>query len=370
MPVIRVQLEQQGYEVLISSGAITRAAEQSLAALARTPTMLLLVTSPRVRKYCAKPLLAELKRTGVRYKLIEMPDGERHKNLNTIAQLMRDFAKAGADRGSAVLALGGGVVGDVAAFAASIYMRGIPVVQLPTTLLAQVDAAVGGKTGVNLAEGKNLVGTFHQPKLVLCDPDVLRTLSEREFRAGLFEVIKCGIIRDPALLAFMEQNRGPILRRNANVLERIIAASVQVKADVVAADEREGDLRRILNFGHTIGHALEAESDYKRFLHGEAVGWGMIAAAEIARATGTAPDDLFARVRSVVELYGPLPPVTASPKRILRLVQSDKKTVGGVCHFVLPTAAGEVVIKNDVSPEVVLQAVKRLREISHVRSER
>jgi 3-dehydroquinate synthase len=211
-----------------------------------------------------------------------MPDGERSKRLATLEKLAEKLVKQGADRGVTLIALGGGVVGDVTGFLASIYMRGVDVIQAPTTVLAQVDAAIGGKTGVNLASGKNLLGTFHQPRAVLVDPSVLETLPSREYQAGLYESLKCGIIGDPELFKLFEDRRREILDRDPVVIEKVIADSVRLKASVVSADEREGGLRQILNLGHTIGHALEAETRYTQLLHGEAVAWGMIAATHIA----------------------------------------------------------------------------------------
>ncbi len=202
------------------------------------------------------------------------PGGESKKRLSEIEKLAEQMLEKGADRTSLVIGFGGGIVTDVSGFLAAIFMRGLPVIQVPTTLLAQVDAASGGKTGVNLVGGKNLVGSFHQPLAVLIDPDVLSTLPPREYRAGLFEVIKCGIIRDPALFRLLAERSGDVLGMNADAVDQLIAAAVKIKTEVVSEDEREGDLRRILNFGHTIGHALEAETEYVRFLHAEAVDWG------------------------------------------------------------------------------------------------
>ena len=251
------------------------------------------------------------------------------------------------------------------AFLASIFMRGIPVVQIPTTLLAQVDSAIGGKTGVNLKAGKNLLGTFHQPLAVLVDPDVLSTLPEREYRSGLFEAMKYGVIRNPAIFELMESQREALLRRDGAVLERLIADCIRVKADVVSRDEREGGERRILNFGHTIGHALEAETNYRRLLHGEAVGWGMIAACKIGAEIRR---NRCMRLRSAssgwCESYGPLPKVSVDGKRILKRLASDKKTVGGVPHFILATAVGKVEVVNTVSSRSVIQAVNSIRTAS------
>ena len=233
-----------------------------------------------------------------------------------------------------------------------------------TTVLAQVDASIGGKTGVNLRTGKNLLGTFHQPLAVLIDPLVLATLPEREFRAGLYESLKCGVIGNPELFRRMENIKVKLLRRNTSELEWMIAASVKLKAEVVSADEREGGLRRVLNFGHTIGHALEAESNYRRFLHGEAVAWGMIAATHIAIATGRLDQQTGNQIIESVLAVGPLPNVTAESRKILKLLQTDKKTSGGVVHFVLPAKIGQVEIVNDVPESVIVKSVNILRKLS------
>jgi len=243
-------------------------------------------------------------------------------------------------------------------------MRGVDLVQIPTTVLAQVDASIGGKTGVNLRGGKNLLGTFHQPRAVLIDPSVLGTLPEREFRAGLYESLKCGVIGDPQLFEFLEKADVKQFRRNREKIEWVIAQSVKLKAKVVSSDEREGGLRRVLNFGHTIGHALEAETYYRHFLHGEAVAWGMIAAAHIAEVVGRLDQRDANRIRNAVLNLGPLPRVEVRSRNVLRLVLSDKKTRGGVVHFILPTAIGNVEVANDVPGEVICGAVEELRRLS------
>lgn len=289
-----------------------------------------------------------------------MPDGERSKTLAQLEKVAAKLVGVGADRRSVLLALGGGVVGDVGAFLASIYMRGIPVVQVPTTLLAQVDSAIGGKTGVNLKAGKNLLGTFHQPLAVLVDPDLLATLPERQYRSGLFEAMKYGVIRNSAIFELMEANRDALLRRDGRLLEILIAACIRVKAEVVSADEREGGERRILNFGHTIGHALEAETHYTQLLHGEAVGWGMIAASLIGAEMQVTDAATAQRIISLVQAYGPLPKVKVDGKRIVKRLLSDKKTVGGTPHFVLATAVGSVGVVNNVPSRSVIAAVKEM----------
>jgi 3-dehydroquinate synthase len=263
-------------------------------------------------------------------------------------------------------ALGGGVVGDVAGFLASIYMRGIPCIQIPTTFLAQVDSSVGGKTGVDLKAGKNLVGTFSQPHVVLIDPQVLSTLPERDFRAGLFESLKAGVICSNDVFSFMETNRDRILRREPEALEWLIAESVRIKAEVVCKDEREAGLRRILNFGHTIGHALEAETDYKHFLHGEAVAWGMIAATMIAVGLQMTSSLVAQRILSSILALAALPPVDVRSRNILKRLGQDKKTIDNKVHFVLPVEIGKVEIVSDVPERAILQSVEELRMMSHL----
>jgi 3-dehydroquinate synthase len=263
-----------------------------------------------------------------------------------------------ADRSSIVIGFGGGIVTDLSGFVAATFMRGIPVVQIPTTLLAQVDAATGGKTGVNLAGGKNLIGSFHQPEAVLIDPDVLSTLPDREYRAGLFEVIKCGVIRDPALFELLEREADQVLEKKADLVDQLIAAAVRIKAEVVSADERESDLRRILNFGHTIGHAIEAETEYKRFLHGEAIAWGMLAATRLAVITGSLNEHDGRRIHQTICRYGPLPSARdLHPGRLISRLSSDKKTLKGKVHFVLPAAIGEVKVVTGIPDETIRRAI-------------
>jgi 3-dehydroquinate synthase len=290
-----------------------------------------------------------------------MADGERSKTLATVEELAGELVKLKADRNTVLVALGGGVVGDVTGFLASIYMRGIRFVQVPTTFLSQVDSSVGGKTGVNLTAGKNLVGSFKQPELVLVDPHVLSTLPEREYRSGLYESLKSGVIRNPQIFEFMEQNREKILAKHPGSLEWLIAESVRVKAEVVGQDEEERGLRRILNFGHTIGHALEGETGYKVFLHGEAVAWGMVAAAMIAVEMDRIPRSTAQRIIDLVLAYGPLPKVDVRPEDIFRRLGSDKKTLDGLVHFVLPSDVGKVELVTDVPEGVVIQVVEELR---------
>ena len=271
------------------------------------------------------------------------------------------MVEAGADRKALVVAFGGGVIGDAAGFLASIFMRGVPVVQIPTTVVAQLDASFGGKTGVNLRSGKNLVGAFHQPRMVLVDPQVLATLEERDFRSGLFEAVKCGVIRDRRLFEFMVRASRKIRDRNRQALERIIVDSVRVKARVVSADERESGLRAILNFGHTIGHALESATGYSQLLHGEAVAWGMVAAANLASEVGACSPATAAQITSAIASYGPLPPFQATTADVIARLSADKKRVAGALHFVLPQKIGKVTITSEVPPEAIYSAVEHIR---------
>jgi len=273
--------------------------------------------------------------------------------------LAEEMVRRGGDRTSLVIAFGGGIVNDMAGFLAAIFMRGIPVVQIPTTLLAQVDASIGGKTGVNLLEGKNLIGSFHQPLAVLIDPEVLATLPDREYRAGLFEVIKCGIIRSAPLFELLTTQRDDVLAKKPTVVDRLIEESVRIKAEVVSADERESGLRRILNFGHTFGHALEAETAYARFLHGEAVGFGMRAAAYLAKSLGLVGDHDAGDILDTVDRYGPIPSLHDIPaERLAARLVKDKKTIQGSVHFVLPKSIGEVTVVSGVDDGAVLSAIR------------
>ena len=270
--------------------------------------------------------------------------------------------RAGADRGSLLIAFGGGIVGDVGGFVAAIFMRGIPYVQVPTTFLAQVDSSVGGKTGVNLPEGKNLVGSFHQPRAVFADIAVLGTLPVRELKAGLMESVKAGIIRDRSLVRYMEENASAIIGRDARALEKVIAASIRMKADVVSRDERESGLRMILNLGHTVGHAIEQATAYKLLLHGEAVAWGMIAALYIARMRGTITAAQHERLERLIHLYGPFPALKLRPAKVIAATGADKKNVGGVRRFVLPVGIGDAGVVEDVSPAELEAAVRYMLE--------
>ncbi|MGD0513770.1 MAG: 3-dehydroquinate synthase [Terriglobales bacterium] len=360
---VTIAVQPRPYDAIIENGLLERAGQQLRSVLGDRRD-LIVVTVPPVRRKWGKKLMTSLSAAGFAARFVEMSDGERYKKLATVEQLAEKLSVLGADRNSVVVAFGGGVVGDVAGLLASLYMRGVDFVQIPTTVQAQLDAAIGGKTGVNLRTGKNLVGTYHQPRAVLIDPAVLSTLPEREFRAGLYEGLKCGVIGNPALFAGFEKFQVKALRRDPSALEWVIAESVRLKAEVVSSDERESGLRRVLNFGHTIGHALETESRYRRFLHGEAVAWGMIAATHIAAATGRIDSTAAQNIVETVLGFGRLPQVEARSRDIVRLLKRDKKTRNGVVHFVLPTEIGKVEIVNDVPEQLMVEAVDELRRLS------
>ncbi len=358
---IRVRTKPNSYRVLVGAGLLRRAGRELRRMLPARSSRVFVVTSPNVRRHWGDKLESSLRGSKLPYQILEMHDGEPAKRLHTVEQLSEQLVDAGADRKSLLVAFGGGVVGDCAGFLAAIFMRGIPVVQIPTTVVAQLDAAIGGKTGVNLRGGKNLIGAFHQPSAVLVDPELLQTLDDREFRSGMFEALKCGIIRDRRLFEFMRSSAGKILARDMKPVVRIIRDSVRVKANVVSADEKESGLRRILNFGHTVGHALEAATGYSQFLHGEAVAWGMIAAAQIAGISGVCRPETVEQIRESVLTYGPLPEVTCNVDEIMARLQSDKKTVAGAVHFVLPQRIGRVRISSDIPQTVVRAAVEMIR---------
>ncbi len=359
---IPVAAPSRSYEVLIGSGLLACSGECLGKILENRRAFV--VTVPPVRRCWSKVFLKSLTAAGIETTLLEMPDGESAKRLATLEQLAEKLVKQGADRNATLIALGGGVVGDVTGFLASIYMRGIDVIQVPTTVLAQVDAAIGGKTGVNLVSGKNLLGTFHQPRAVLVDPAVLATLPAREYRAGLYESLKCGIIGDTGLFKLFEDKRREILDRDPAVVEKVIADSVRLKASVVSADEREGGLRQVLNLGHTIGHALEAETRYTRLLHGEAVAWGMIAATHIALSTGKLDSVTAGRITNAVLGFGKLPKMKVQTANIVKRLRSDKKTRRGVVHFILPREIGKVEITSDVPEEMIRAAVDEIRKLA------
>jgi 3-dehydroquinate synthase len=341
---VPVSLGDRSYEIRIKSGLLGEIG-RCLSALGLKGKVGV-VTNPVVGRLYATAVLRSLRAAGLDASTIVLPEGERAKSLRSASAILDALVKARFERGSALVALGGGVIGDLTGFAASIYMRGIPFVQIPTTLVAQVDSSVGGKTGVNHPLGKNLIGTFFQPRLVLVDPDTLRTLPPREWTAGLAEVIKYGVIADEAFFAYLEKQMDRLLKLDAEPVGHVIARSCEIKASVVAQDERESDLRRILNYGHTIGHALESLGGYRKLIHGEAVAIGMVQEADLARHLGLCGPDVVERQRALVSRAG-LPDVlpSAAFNQLWVAMQHDKKVAQGRVYCVLPERIGRVVIQ-------------------------
>jgi 3-dehydroquinate synthase len=354
MQRIDVTTPSRPYTVTIEDNSIERVGR--LLDEVRAPERRFIVSSPFVwrlhgqriaRSVSAEPIL--------------VPDGERYKQLPTVARIYDALVRANADRASTLITFGGGVIGDMAGFAASTYLRGIALVHVPTTLLAQVDSAIGGKVGVNHPLGKNLIGSFYQPHAVVIDPSVLTTLPRREFRAGLYEVIKYGMTSSASLFDRLTRERKAIFAREPEVLTSVIAESCRIKASVVSADERESGLRRILNFGHTAGHAVEAVTKYRRYRHGEAIAYGMLVAAELAAARGALAETDKKALWDLIVGLGPLPPIAdVSSAQILEAIHHDKKVVAGQLHFVLPTAIGATTIVDDVTEKEIKDALKRV----------
>ena len=365
MPVIPVNTPSAKYDVTIAPGLLRTLFPRLSKLNPGKPFRPFIVTSPNIWALWSKPFLASFKEPPT---VLFHPAGERHKRMASVESLAQQLSTAGADRDALLLAFGGGVIGDITGFLAAIYMRGIRYVQIPTTLLAQVDSSIGGKTGVNLATGKNLIGSFHHPQAVFADTDLLRTLPPAELRAGLQESIKAGVIYDAKLFRYMEQNAEAILsasdptKRNADTkaLAKVVAASVRVKAEVVSQDEKESGLRMILNFGHTIGHAIEAATNYKQLLHGEAVAWGSIAALSVAVARNTISEKDANRIVNLILRYGPLPGFKATAEKLVALTGRDKKNRSGIRSFVLPTAIGTTEIVCDVTEPELLAATESM----------
>jgi 3-dehydroquinate synthase len=352
MPRFEVSTPQHGYAVFVERGAMARLPE----VLPASGGKIFIVTTRDVWQLHGDGLRDAF---GARpHEVVFFEGGEEHKRMAHVEQLAEQLAGRGADRSSVIAAFGGGIVTDLGGFLAAIFMRGIPVIQIPTTLLAQVDAAVGGKTGANLVAGKNLIGAFHQPLAVLIDPSFLSTLPAREYRAGLYEIVKTGVIASEPLFRLLENRRQDVFAQDVELVDHIIAESVRIKAEVVSSDERENGIRKILNFGHTFGHALEAETRYTRFLHGEAVAWGMRAATLLALDLGILNAEDGRSILELIERYGPIPAVGGIPAEAIqsRLVK-DKKTIQSRIHFVLPVRIGEVVVRADVPEERVARAI-------------
>lgn len=356
--ILTVGLGDRSYPIFIEDGIMVNVgadlAERNIA------TRFAVIADEYVASLYGSTLMKSLKESGITAELITFPRGEASKNLQVFTELSSKLAQIGLDRSSGIIALGGGVTGDLAGFLAASYMRGIPFVQVPTTLLSQVDSSVGGKTGVDIPEGKNLVGAFYQPKAVYIDTAVLSTLPPDEYLGGIAEVIKYGVIWDLDFYCFLERNLDAILALQPAIVQEMITICCQTKADVVAEDERESDLRRILNFGHTIGHAVEAASDFN-LIHGHAVAIGMVAALRLAVSSGLCKRKEAGRVATLIHAFG-LPteiPEDMDRERIKRYIKTDKKSIAGSVFYVLPTTIGKVVISNEITEEQIDEVLKR-----------
>ena len=354
MRTLDVPLGERTYSIHIGAGLLASLGER-LAELCPAPTAAI-VTDANVAPLYGDQAVAAMTDAGYRTALLVIEPGESSKSLATASGLYADLARARIERSSPLVSLGGGVAGDLTGFVAATWLRGVPFVQAPTTLEADVDAAVGGKTAVNHEAGKNLIGAFHQPRMVLIDTSTLTTLGDRDLRAGLAESVKHGVIRDAAFFAWHEENAAAILNRDEDVLGELIERNCRIKGEVVAADEREAGLRAILNFGHTIGHAIESDARYA-LRHGECVSIGMVAAAAIAVARGMISQAQADRIAALLERLG-LPTRVAQPLDVdaqMAFMQQDKKVVAGKIRFVLPTDVGQVVTVDDVTPDQITQ---------------
>jgi 3-dehydroquinate synthase len=363
--LVHVALGERSYDITIAEGSLNNTGDIARAALGARTRKLALITNPTVYRHFGKVVKQSLKHAGFVTFTYLMGDSESAKSLRTAEQAWSFLLEHRFERGDAIVALGGGVVGDLAGFVAACFHRGINFVQIPTTLLAQIDSSVGGKTAVNHPLGKNLIGAFHQPRAVIIDPSVLRSLPPRELRAGMYEALKYGVIWDRALFDFIRNNQAKVEAFDAATLAHIIQRSCEIKAEVVISDEREGGLRRILNYGHTIGHALEAVTNYRRLKHGEAVGYGMQAAANIATKAGLLARDEQQAIRAGIAALGKLPRIDdLKVPEITAAMKLDKKAAQGKVPFILPTTIGEVVIRNDIAPALIRASIKELLQPS------
>lgn len=361
MQSVSVQLGSRSYAIKIGNDLLARlGAECKRLGLGRRCAI---ITDKNAGKYYSKTVFDSLAKAGFFPAFITIPAGETAKSLRMVQTCYDQLAVQRFERKSFIVALGGGVVGDLAGFVAATYLRGVAFVQVPTTLLAQVDSSVGGKTGVNLRAGKNLVGAFYQPRLVLCDLNTLKTLSEREFRAGLAEVIKYGIIYDAGLFARLERDLQRILKRDRKILAPIIERCCEIKAEVVSKDEKEGGLRSILNFGHTIGHAIENSTGYGKFLHGEAISIGQVAAAMLSQKISKLPKTEEERIEKLFHGAGLPTRIRLNPaqkQKLFEAMRLDKKVSGNEIKFVLAKKIGKVIWNQRVPEGLIAQALERI----------
>lgn len=349
METILVNLKERSYKIIIDTNSIDKLGDEIIHFDFSPKTAI--ISNPTVFSLYGERVSNSVKNIGLEPVNILIPDGEEYKNLDTVRNIYTELLKARLDRRSSIIALGGGVVGDIAGFCASTYMRGISYIQVPTTLLAQVDSSVGGKTGVDHELGKNMIGTFYQPKLVFIDANTLTTLPKNQLLAGLAEVIKYGVIYDNELFSYLETYKDLIMNLDSSALIYIIKRSCEIKADIVSKDERESELRSILNYGHTIGHAIETVTKYKRFLHGEAIAIGMCIEAEFSNRLGLLNNKDLNRIKNLINTYG-LPTEIPDDINISSLciaIKLDKKAIAGELRFILPETIGRVKIHTGIS---------------------
>ncbi|MHB8173740.1 MAG: 3-dehydroquinate synthase [Nitrospirota bacterium] len=357
MEIVKVNLGPRSYDIFIGRALLPSLGERTKSAGLNGRAGIL--TNDTVGPIYAKRIIDSVRGAGYEVSVFSLPDGEKYKTVESMTSIYDWLLAEGFDRKSFLVALGGGVIGDIAGFAAATFMRGIDFVQVPTTLLAQVDSSVGGKTGVNRPLGKNMIGAFHQPRLVLSDVDTLKTLPAEEFISGLAEVVKYGVIRDEEFFAWLEDNAEAVLEMRPKALAHLIGRSCEIKAEVVGADEREGGLRAILNFGHTVGHAVESLTDYTGYRHGEAVSIGMAAAARLANLQGLCGPEVAERLIKLLTRFG-LPvefPGNLSPDSVLQSIGHDKKAEGGKVKFVMPTKIGDVAITKEWEEKALLKCL-------------
>ncbi len=358
MEKVTVGLGDRSYDIMIGSGTLSAIGDR-MAKFGFSPTVTV-ISNPTVFGLYGEYVMRSLNDAGFNCVSSLVPDGEEYKDYFWAYHILTDLLKNRLDRNCCIVALGGGVIGDITGFCASLYMRGIHFIQVPTTLLAQVDSSVGGKTGVNHPAGKNMIGTFYQPRLVWTDVSTLATLPKSELLSGIAEIIKYGVIWDAGLFDVLEKKRDAILGLDRAVISYVIERSCQIKAEVVSKDEREAGLRAVLNYGHTIGHAVETETGYSKYLHGEAVAMGMCLAARLSAELGIMEASHADRIKSVVCAYG-LPaelPKDVNGDKLLSLISMDKKAVAGEMRFILPKAIGSVVIHKGVDAVTLKRIMK------------
>ncbi len=354
MERVTVHLGERGYPIYIGAGILHHVGE--LCRPLGLSSKGVVITNPTVGRLYAEPILTAFAENGFTLDLLEVPDGEEHKSLEWVGHLYQRLLPLGLDRQSPLLALGGGVIGDLAGFVAATFLRGLPYIQVPTSLLAQVDSSIGGKVAVNLPEAKNIIGAFYQPRLVVSDVRLLQTLPLREFQAGLAEVVKYGVIADKTFFEWLEGSLPDILRQEEEVLIHLVRTSCQIKAKVVEVDERDAGLRAILNFGHTVGHAIEAATGYRQYTHGEAIAVGMVVAAQLSRHLGLCSPEVPQRIATILQRIGLPTQLSIKPEFLMESMAYDKKIKDGMNYFVLTKELGSVTVAPIFNPLEALQA--------------